>query len=122
MSYIVLKNMEKAFKELDKIDEWRLKKMDKNNSVKTIEQQDFLKEYLKDKPGFTYERVDDYLFNATNDFIMLQVFDEDENYYCTINSLELENLPPFATFMFPQTYEKFKTIMDIFLGVENANP
>ena len=28
-SYIVLKNMEKAFKELDKIDEWRLNKMSK---------------------------------------------------------------------------------------------
>ena len=86
-----------------------------------IEQQDFLQEYLKDKPDFRYEVYSNW-FSGSSDFILIQVYDEYDNYYCKIKTLELGNLPLLAFFILPQTYEQFKTIMDIFLGVENANP
>lgn len=84
----------------------------------TIEQQDFLQEYLKDKPDFRYESSF-YIFTAENNNYVILVYDYEDNFYCKIT---FHNKNPVAQFLLPQTYEKFKTIMDIFLGVENANP
>lgn len=83
-----------------------------------IEQQDFLQEYLKDKPYFCYKSA--YLFPYLCSCLEIKIYGINDNFYCKIETDEF-NIPPLADFLIPQTYEKFKTIMDIFLGVENEN-
>lgn len=85
-----------------------------------IGQQDFLTEYIKDKPDWNIYNNNEYIKQAGNDFYNIDChFNENEipAYECKISTCELGNIE-IAIFWIPETYEKFKTILDIFLGMK----
>lgn len=97
--------------------------------TQTIEQQDFLQEYLKDKPDWnvtetkyfknlSVKEIKYYKNKNLNHFYDIRI----SSYWYIIKEYKGAYSLDIAEFLLPQTFEKFKTIMDIFLGVENANP
>ena len=86
--------------------------MDNNN----IDQEDFLQEYIKDKNNFKYAKFSDApvkvrVYDAFLEIYLLQI---DSVYRCEIVPI-IDDAPPIAFFTVPDTYEDFKTIIDIFL-------
>lgn len=85
-----------------------------------INQEDFLSEYLEDKQDWmVLDSIDndsgDWIEQHTgNDFFNVSVFEEKNAYWCEIISIEISHATV-ARFMFPATYQEFKTLMDIFL-------
>lgn len=86
-----------------------------------IEQIEFLDEYLKNKLDW---KIFNPVFNdegewigqqSGDDFTNLEIYEEYNIYYCKIFSNELGH-SLIGVFVLPETYEKFKTIVDILLG------
>lgn len=88
---------------------------------KVINSEDFLTEYLKDKADWTGEKITDSdgfykCENYGNDFYNIDAWiDSSRGFYMKMESCEVVN-ELVCAFYFPSTYEKFKILMDIFLG------
>lgn len=94
--------------------------------TKEMEQDQFLETYFKDKPEFIlldpvydHETGEFIVQQAGDDFTNVDVFEENNCYYCKISSNELgHNL--LANFVLPESYEKFKTLLNIFLNTDQS--
>lgn len=90
---------------------------------KKIEQIEFLDEYFKNKSD--YEKLDhtlkhdvgcisQYVKHGITDIRISEEKDRYYKYHCEISSIELSVL--IGVFVLPETYEKFKIVLDILLG------
>lgn len=81
---------------------------------------EFLNKYFSDKTDWYLSELiftdENWIGQQSgNDYFNVDIIEENNNYFCNVYTNELGNIF-IAKFLLPETYQKFKTLLDIFLN------